>query len=231
MAPPVGPLALGQNQRCWRVPGRAGPHAPAGVVMAHRQLRAGDGQVQPHRPRIARCGSADDSGATVGITGVAARAPDSFCPIEQGRPLDANHGLPLRPPQHSSAGPLEGQHPPGQCNGQRREAAIDGQPRQPPAREGVEATRAPRIGGLVSAPEPARGPCVSRIARTARQRDEQIARLPGQLVGPHHPQPVHGRGQMLFEFFGQARPRRRYRPRSQLPDDLRCTWRPLFSSS
>jgi len=140
---------------------------------------------------------------------MAALAPDSFHPIGQGRPLDANHGLPLRPPQHPFTGPLEGQHPSGQCNGQRREAATDGQPRQPPAREGVETARAPRIGGTVSAsgaPKPALGPGVSRIAGTARQRSEQIARLAGQLVGPHHPQPVHGRGQMLFEFFGQARP-------------------------
>jgi pimeloyl-ACP methyl ester carboxylesterase len=30
-----GPLALGQHQRCRRVPGRAGPQAPAGVVL-HR---------------------------------------------------------------------------------------------------------------------------------------------------------------------------------------------------
>ena len=59
---------------------------------------------------------------------MAALARDSFYPVGQGRPLDADHGLPLRPPQHSSAAPLEGQHPPGQCNGQRREAAAAGSP-------------------------------------------------------------------------------------------------------
>ena len=41
---------------------------------------------------------------------------------------------------------------------------------------------------------------------TARQRNEPIARLPGQLAGPHHPLPVHGRGQVLCEFSAQARP-------------------------
>ncbi len=167
----------------------AGLRAPAGVVVAHRQHRTGDGQVQPHRPRIARCRSGDDGEATVGIVRTAAPARDFFRPVEPGRPLDADHGLPLRPPQHSSAGPLEGQHPSGQCHGQRREAAApaDGKPRQPPAREGVETARAPRIGGAVSAPGAPRqalGPGVSRIAGTAPQRNEQIARLPGQLVGP-----------------------------------------------
>ena len=93
-----GPLALGQNQRCRRVLGRARPRAPAGVVVAHRQHRRGDGEVQPHRPRIARCGSGDDNGAAFGITGITALAQDFFCPTGQGRPLDANHGLPLRPP-------------------------------------------------------------------------------------------------------------------------------------
>jgi len=136
-------------------------------------------------------------------------APDreSCCPVERGWPVDANHGLPLRPPQHSSAGPLEGQHPSGQRHGQRREAAAGGQPRESPARQGVEAARAPRIGGVVSASdalEPALGPGVSRIAGTARQREEPIAHLQGHLVGPHHPQPVHGRGQMLLKFYGQA---------------------------
>jgi hypothetical protein len=202
-------LALGQDQRCRRVLGRAGSRAPASVVVAHRQHRTGDGQVQPDRPRIARCGSGDDSEATVGITGIAAPDRESCCPIEGGWPVDANHGLPLRPPQHSSAVPLEGQHPSGQRHGQRCEAAAGGQPREPPARQGVEAARAPRIGGVVStsdALEPALGPGVSRIAGTARQRDEQIAPLPGQLVGPHHPLPVHGRSQMLVEFSGQAGP-------------------------
>ena len=52
------------------------------------------------------------------------------------------------------------------------------------------------------APAPALGPGVSRIAGTARQRNEPIARLPGQLAGPHHPLPVHSRGQVLFEFSG-----------------------------
>jgi len=111
------------------------------------------------------------------IAGIAL-ARNSRHPIEPGRPLDANHGLPLSPPQHSSAGPLEGQHPSGQRHGQRREAAAGGQPREPPARQGVEAARAPRIGGVMSAPgapTPALGPCVSRIAGTARQRNEQIA--------------------------------------------------------
>ena len=117
-----GPLALGQDQRCRRMLEHAGPRAPAGVVVAHRQHRTGDGQVQPHRPRIARCHSGDDSEATVGIVGTAAPARDFFPPVGPGRPLDADHGLPLRPPQHSSAGPLEGQHPSGQCHGQRREA-------------------------------------------------------------------------------------------------------------
>jgi pimeloyl-ACP methyl ester carboxylesterase len=162
--------------------------------MALHQHRRGDGQVQPHRPRIARCRSGDDSEAAVGIVRMAPLAQDSSHPIGQGGPLDADHGLPLRPPQHPCAGPLEGQHPSGQCNGQRREAATGRQPRQPPAREGVEAARAPRIGGVVGASgasEPALGPGVSRIARTACQRNEQIACLPGQLVGPHHPQPVH----------------------------------------
>ena len=53
---------------------------------------------------------------------------------------------------------------------------------------------------------PALGPCVGRITRTAGQRDEQIAHRQSQFVGPHHPQPVHGSGQMLVEFLGQARP-------------------------
>jgi hypothetical protein len=53
---------------------------------------------------------------------------------------------------------------------------------------------------------PAHGPGVSRIAGTAGQRNEPIARRPGQLMGPHHPQPVYGRGQMPTEFSRQARP-------------------------
>jgi hypothetical protein len=209
---------LSQNQRGRRVLEGAGSHAPASVVVAHRQYRTGDGQVQPYRPRIVRCERGDDRGATVGITGMAALAqgffcpiefcPIEFCPIEQGRPLDANHGLPLRPPQDSSAGPLEGQHPSGQCHGQRREA-VTSQPRQPRAREGMEAARAPRIGGVVSTSDAggsALGSRVSRIAGAARQRKEQFACLPGHFVGPHHPQPVHGRSQIRVEFCGQARP-------------------------
>jgi len=123
-----GLLALGQNQRCRRALERAGPDAPARVVVAHRQHRSGDRQVQPYRPRIARSGSGDGSGATVGIIRMAALTLD-FCYLT-----------------------------------------------------------------------------VSRIARTARQRDEQIACLPGPLVGPHHPQPVYGRGHMFLEFSGQAGP-------------------------
>jgi hypothetical protein len=73
----------------------------------------------------------------------------------------------------------------------------------------MEAARALRIGGIMSAsatPPPALGLGVSRITGTARQWNEQFALLPGQLVGPHHPQSVDGRGQMLSELFGQARP-------------------------
>ena len=50
-----------------------------------------------------------------------------------------------------------------------------GSPGNLPLEQRVEAARAPRIGGVVSesdAPEPALGPGISRIAGTARQRDE-----------------------------------------------------------
>src|SRR5262249_11514916 len=168
----------------------------------------GYGQVQPHRPRIAGDGSGDDSEAAVGITGMVALARDWFRLPEPGPPLDANYSLPLRPPQHPVAGPLQGQHPSGQCHSQRREAAAGGQPRQAAAGEGVEAARAPRIGDAVRAPDalaPALGPCVSRITGTAGQRNEQSADWQGQFVRPHHPQPVHGCGQILVECFGQVR--------------------------
>ena len=50
----------------------AGLRAPAGVIVAHPQRRRGDGEVQPHRPRIARCRTGDDSEATFGIVRMAA---------------------------------------------------------------------------------------------------------------------------------------------------------------
>src|SRR5689334_23170946 len=72
----------------------------------------------------------------------------------------------------------------------------------------METARAPRIGGAVGAlgtPSPALGPGVSRIGTASRQRNELTARRTGQLVGPHHQQPVDGRGQVLAEFSGQVR--------------------------
>jgi len=219
-----GLLALGQNQRCRRALERAGPDAPARVVVAHRQHRSGDRQVQPYRPRIARSGSGDGSGATVGIIRMAALTLD-FCYLTgQAQLADANHCLPFRPPEHPSAGPLEGQHPPGQCNGQRRETVTGGQPWQPPARQGVEAAGAPRIGGIVSTPEPALGSCVSRIAGTARQRDEQHA-----TCGPTPPTARLRSWSYVLGVLRAGRAGCRYRLRSPLPGDLLCTWRPLLS--
>jgi hypothetical protein len=207
-----GPLALGQNQRCWRVPERAGPHAPAGVVVAHRQHRRGDGQVQPHRPRIAGCGSGDDSGATVGITGMAALVQDSFCPVERGPPPDANHCLPLRPPQHSFAGPLEGQHPSRQCDGQRRAAATDGQPWQCPAREGVEAARAPRIGGVVSASDARTWPWRQPDSRNRPSAERTDRPLAGPACGPTPPTARSRSWSADLGVLRAAQAGRRYRP-------------------
>ena len=221
-----GSLGLEQNQRCRRVFGHAGRQAPAGVVMAHRQHRTGDGQVKPHWPRIARCACGDDSGATVGITGMAALARDCSCPPGQVRPPGADHGLPLRPPQHSFAGPLQGQHPPGQRNGQRREAVTGGQPRQPPARQGVKAARAPRFGGVVSAlgaPEAALGPWRppdSRNRPSAERTDRPLA-------GPAcRPTPPRARSRSWSDALGVLRAGQagcRCRLRSPLEGDLRCT--------
>ena len=229
-----GRLALGQDQRCRRVLERAGPRTPAGVIVAHQQHWRGDGQVQPHRPRIARCRSGDNSGATVRIIGIAALAQDSFHPIGQGRPLDANHGLPLRPPQHPFTGPLEGQHPSGQCNGQRREAAYG---RAAPATSGSRGrgnrTCTPdrghceRLGRPETGTRPWRQPD-SRNRPSAERTDRPLA---GPACGPTPPtaRPRSRSDALRVLRAGQAG--RRYRPQSPLPGDLRCTRRAPLSSS
>ena len=216
------------------MPGHAGLRAPAGVVVAHRQHRRGDGQVQPHRPRIARCPSGDDSEATVGIVRMAALARDFFHPVEPGRPLDANHGLPLRPPQHSSAGPLEGQHPSGQCYGQRRQAPCG---REAPATSGSRGRgnrtcslgrgRRERRGRPEAGTRPWRQPD-SRDRPSAERTDRPLA---GPACRPTPPtaRPRSWSGALRVLRAGQAA--RQPRPRSPLPGDLRCTWRAPLTSS
>src|SRR5262249_9495745 len=123
------------------------------------------------------------AGRPPGASGWRRRLPAAAGRSDPGRPPPPSPApaspptprRPPRPPQHSLVGPLVGQHPSRQGNGQRRAVAADGQPQQTPAGEGVEATRAPRIGGVVGAPEPALGRCVSRIPGTARQRKEPVA--------------------------------------------------------
>src|SRR5215472_17820281 len=56
----------------------ARPCAPAGLVMADRQHRRGDGRCSRTRPESRGV----TAGATVGIIGMAALAEDSFGPID-----------------------------------------------------------------------------------------------------------------------------------------------------
>ena len=180
-------------------------------------------------PRIVRCDSGQYSEAAVGIVGVAALAQDFFHPVGPGGLIDANYGLPLRPPQHLFVGPLKGQHPSGQGNGQRREVATDGKPRQPPAREGVETARATRIGGVMSAsdaPSQALGAGVNRVGGTAFSGTNRSPASRASLWAhtTHRPSTVT----VLFEFFGQVRPggrtshEVRYQATSVAHGDLFC---------
>ena len=71
-----GPLCAGPGPRDARASARTcWTRAPAGVVVAHRQRWRGDGQIQPDRPRITRCGRGDDGKAAVRIAGMAGNWP------------------------------------------------------------------------------------------------------------------------------------------------------------
>ncbi len=174
----LGPLALKvRTQRCGKCSNvLRSAHQPASSS-AHRQHRAGDGKVQPDRPRIARCGSGDDGEAGDRRDhGMAAPDRESCCPIERGWPVDANHGLPLRPPQHSSAAHSKASTRPDSATVN----AVNRRPTGSPGNLRLDRAWKPHVhpgwgrGERFGRPGTGSRACVSRIAGgTARQRDDR----------------------------------------------------------
>ena len=194
-------------------------HQPG--VVAHRQHRSRDGQVQPYRPRIARCDSGDDSGATVGIIGMAARGRTSSVRLDRACRLNqADRSIRTtvcRSARHSTPPPavLQGQHPSGQGNGQRGEVAIGGQPLATPGLRRGSCMCTPDRGRRerpVSGTRPGRQPD-SRDRPSAEGTDRPPARPP---CGPTPPTARSRSGSDALRVLRAGRAGRRYRPRSPL---------------
>jgi hypothetical protein len=182
-----------------------GSHAPVGVVVAHRPHRTADGQVQPHRSRIARCGSGENSGAAAGSPGwrrgpglvLSDRTgPTAPCePRSAAQPATARLRRPIRGPAPARAVPRS-----APCSRDRRAA---------PAASGMEKAWKPRVrpgSGVVSvpgAPKPALGPCVSRIPGDRPSAERTDRPLAGPASG-HTPPTARSQSWSDARLVGQA---------------------------